>query len=176
MIAATVALATLNKALKENAVKNILVPTDFSESAAAALSKAAELAKLSGGRITLLNVIYVEKILNELLGIDELEKLTRALDRPGAADAASASPVDALREAAQKQMQEAAAKTSGVKIETAVAEGRPSVQIVTYANAHGMDLIVMGTHGRSPIGKAFLGSVADHVIRQADCPVMVVRR
>jgi nucleotide-binding universal stress UspA family protein len=163
--------------LKENAVKNILVPTDFSESAAAALSKAAELARLSGGRITLLNVIYVEKILNELLGIDELEKLTRALDRPGGAAAdASSSPIDALREAAQKQLQQAAARAAGVKIETAVAEGRPSVQIVTYANAHGIELIVMGTHGRSPIGKAFLGSVADHVIRQADCPVMVVRK
>ena len=158
-------------------MKNILVPTDFSESAAAALSKAAELARLSGGRITLLHVIYLEKILNELLGIDELEKLTRILNSPGgSAGDASTSPVDALRDAAQKQLQEAAAKVTGVKIETAVAEGRPSVQIVTYANAHGVDLIVMGTHGRSPIGKTFLGSVADHVMRQADCPVMVVRK
>jgi nucleotide-binding universal stress UspA family protein len=158
-------------------VKNILVPTDFSESAATALSKAAELAKLSGGRITLLHVIYVEKILNELLGVDELEKLTRVLNAPGdPTTSTSSSPVDALREAAEKQLAEAAAKVTGEKIETAVAEGRPSVQIVAFANAHGVDLIVMGTHGRSPIGKAFLGSVADHVIRQADCPVMVVRK
>jgi nucleotide-binding universal stress UspA family protein len=158
-------------------VKNILVPTDFSESAAAALSKAAQLVQLSGGRITLLHVIYVEKILNELLGIDELEKLTRILNAPGSSAAdASSNPVDALREAAEKQLQKAAAKATGVKIETAVAEGRPSVQIVAYANAHSVDLIVMGTHGRSPIGKAFLGSVADHVIRQTDCPVMVVRK
>jgi universal stress protein A len=57
-----------------------------------------------------------------------------------------------------------------------VVEGRPSVEIVKYAGEHGVDLIVMGTQGRSGLGRAFLGSVADNVIRQAECPVMVVRK
>jgi nucleotide-binding universal stress UspA family protein len=158
-------------------MKKILVPTDFSDSATAALAQAVKLASISGGQITLLHVIFIEKLKEDLLGLDALENLTRVLNVPAsAATHIPTNPVHALQAAAQQRLQEAAAKAGGgVKIETAVAEGRPSVQIVQYADAHGIDLIVMGTHGRSSLGQAFLGSVADNAIRQANCPVMVVR-
>jgi nucleotide-binding universal stress UspA family protein len=158
-------------------LKNILVPTDFSDSANAALLQALELAGLSGGKITLLHVIFVEKIKDDLLGLDALENLTRVLNTPASeAPYTPTNPVDALQEAARHRLKETIAKVApGAKIETAVAEGRPSVEIVKFVGENGIDLIVMGTQGRSGLGRAFLGSVADNVIRQADCPVMVVR-
>ena len=159
-------------------MKNILVPTDFSESATAALDQAAKLARLTGGRLTLLHVLYIDKIRENLLGLDALEHLARAIDSPG--DPASHSSAGAawrLRDAAQQKLAEAVAAISAPPaVQTAIAEGRPSAEIVAYAAEHGVDLIVMGTHGRGTLGRAFLGSVADNVIRQAACPVMVVRR
>ena len=47
--------------------------------------------------------------------------------------------------------------------------------IVLRGRARGVDLIVMGTHGRNPVARALLGSVADYVTRHADCPVLTVR-
>jgi nucleotide-binding universal stress UspA family protein len=159
-------------------MKNILVPTDFSESANAALSQAVKLASLCGGRITLLHVISVEKIKDDLLGLDALENLTRVLNTPASeAPYTPTNPVEVLEGAARQRLSDAITKVAaGVNIEAAVAEGRPSVEIVKYAGEHGVDLIVMGTQGRSGLGRAFLGSVADNVIRQAECPVMVVRK
>lgn len=159
-------------------MKNILVPTDFSESANAALSQAVKLASLGGGRITLLHVIFIDKIKDDLLGIDALENLTRVLNTP-ASDApyTPTNPVEALEQAARQRLNDAIANVAAnVKVEPAVAEGRPSTEIIKYAGEHGVDLIVMGTQGRGGLGRAFLGSVADNVIRQAECPVMVVRK
>ena len=49
------------------------------------------------------------------------------------------------------------------------------MRIVRYVKEHGIDLIVMGTHGRDPVGHMFLGSVAKKVVRKASCPVLTVR-
>ncbi len=156
-------------------MKHILVATDFSETAAAALAHAAAVAKLSGAKISLLHVIFAEKINETLLGLDAIEYLSRAVDeaerRPGGA-------FDRLRDAAREKLAQAVAALPEPRPEvvTVVAEGRPSVEIVDYAEKHGVDHIVVGTHGRSRLGKAFLGSVADNLIRQADVPVTVVRK
>lgn len=159
-------------------MKNILVPTDFSEAAASALGHAATLASATGGRIILMHVLFIEKIKEDLLGLDALEHLTRVMDLPP--DEARYTPstaVASLHTAAQRQLDAAVAAVSTTsKIETLIAEGRPSTEIVAHADKHDVDLIVMGTHGRSGLGRAFLGSVADNVIRQAECPVMVVRK
>jgi nucleotide-binding universal stress UspA family protein len=156
-------------------MKHILVATDFSDTAAAALAHAAEIARLAGAKITLLHVIFAEKITETLLGLDAMEYLARAADeaerRPGGA-------FDRLREAAREKL---AALVDAVPaprptIETVVIEGRPSVEIAAYADTNNVDLIVVGTHGRSRLGQAFLGSVADNLIRQSDIPVTVVRK
>ena len=57
---------------------------------------------------------------------------------------------------------------------TVTVEGNPSDEIVTYANKIGAELIVVGTHGRSGLSRALLGSVAEHVLRKARTPVLVV--
>jgi nucleotide-binding universal stress UspA family protein len=63
----------------------------------------------------------------------------------------------------------------GVGVETTVITGRPPQSIVDYAATEGFDLIVMGTHGRTGLSHAFLGSVAERVVRKAPCPVLTVR-
>ena len=160
-------------------MKHLLVATDFSDTAAAALAQGVALAAATGARLTLLHVIYAEKINETLLGLDAMEYLTRVMSTP--TEQAPYSPtlaMDQLRKTAEAKLAEAAASVSGprIAIERALAEGRPSDEVLAFAAKEGVDLIVLGTHGRGAIGKALLGSVADHVIRQAECPVMVVRK
>ena len=54
-------------------------------------------------------------------------------------------------------------------------EGDPATEIVQYANDAGMDLIVMGTHGRTGVERLLMGSVAEKVMREAPCSVLVVK-
>lgn len=160
-------------------MKHILVATDFSETATAALARGAELAKATGAKLTLIHVIYAEKISETLLGLDAMEYLTRALNAPPEQSPYSPTlAAERLRATAHQKLAEAAAAAGGrrVAIKTALAEGRPSDEILAFAAREAVDLIVLGTHGRGAIGKALIGSVADHVIRQAECPVMVVRK
>lgn len=62
----------------------------------------------------------------------------------------------------------------GVAVESQVVSGVPARQIVKYARGHGVDLIVMGTHGRTGVSRALLGSVAEAVVRRAPCRVLTV--
>lgn len=159
-------------------MRHLLVPTDFSESAHAALQYAVGLCKDLEGRITLLHVSHTERVTETLMGLDAIENLSRTLSSPsGSAGYAPSFNVDELKTVVQQKLDACVDATSdeNVRIETAFAEGRPSVKIVQYARDHHIDLIVMGTHGRSPVSQFFLGSVAENVIRSADCPVLTVR-
>ena len=60
-------------------------------------------------------------------------------------------------------------------VRTAIIEGHAGTAIVDAAIAEHADVIVMATHGRGGLGRAFLGSVADHVVRHSPCPVLLVR-
>ncbi len=63
-----------------------------------------------------------------------------------------------------------------VPVVTAVESGQPATGIVQYAERHGIDLIVVGTHGRTGVTRALLGSVAERILRTAACPVLTVPR
>jgi nucleotide-binding universal stress UspA family protein len=67
-----------------------------------------------------------------------------------------------------------AAAEAGVACETAVLHGRPHGSIVDYADEHGVDLIVMGTHGRHGVQRILLGSVTERVVRTSPVPVLTV--
>jgi nucleotide-binding universal stress UspA family protein len=69
----------------------------------------------------------------------------------------------------------ARARDAGVKTAFLVWEGDPGEVIVDAARSEGADLIVLGTHGRHGVGRTVFGSVSDHVVRHAPCPVVVVR-
>jgi len=81
------------------------------------------------------------------------------------------------REDAQELLTDAEdrAATQGCAIETAVAVGQPADAIVDYATENAIDLIVVGSHGRSGFSRVLLGSVAERVARQAPVPVTIVR-
>ena len=64
---------------------------------------------------------------------------------------------------------------SGVKIQPVVLFGNPAEQIIEYAKANGVDLIVMSTHGQTGVGRWFAGSVAQKVLQGANVPVLLVR-
>ena len=141
--------------------KKILVPTDFSVHADEALDTAIDLAARYGASITLVHafepVIYA---FPESSGIYQGLQLADAVDDIG--------------KELEKKKQDALAR--GAKdIEVAQLSGFPPGEIVEYASAGDFDLIVMGTHGRRGFSHLIMGSVAERVVRLAQCPVLTVR-
>jgi nucleotide-binding universal stress UspA family protein len=138
------------------ALKHILVPHDFSETSDAAVKYAIALARTFGAQLHMLHV--GEKVKAEIetefpLGLDSsLEVAVRER---------------LLKMVTPRDQQE-------LKPEFDVRVGTPYVEIVAYAKEHGMDLIVMGTHGRGLVAHSVMGSVAEKVVRYAPCPVLTV--
>jgi len=157
-------------------MRHILVPTDFSATAQAALEYAVTLCRDLRGRMTVLHVIFAEKIRNEFPGLDAIDYLSAS-----AADKESASSdekIESWKALALEKLNAAIMPEwrRDLKIDTMVLEGRPSESIIDHACQHEGDLIVMGTHGRGPVAHFFLGSVTENVLRSAKCPVLVVRK
>ncbi len=67
-------------------------------------------------------------------------------------------------------------ETSGLLVRCEVRVGTDSCEIVRYATAQAIDLIVMATHGRTGVGHALVGSVAEKVVRTAPCPVLTMKQ
>lgn len=143
-------------------IRTILAPTDFSSHADAALRYACGLAETFSARLHLLHV------LNEVVpvGPDPLM--------------ASVLPPDYYREteadshaALAKKLDPAWGRPAAV--ETSVHWGQPVDVVVEYARTHGIDLIVIATHGRTGLSHVLLGSVAERIVREAPCPVLTVR-
>lgn len=82
-----------------------------------------------------------------------------------------------LRQIGEDAMEEIRerADDADVEIETAIEDGTPHRAILEYADDEGVDLIVMGTHGRSGLDRYLLGSVTERVVRGAEIPVLTVR-
>ena len=140
--------------------QHFLVPLDFSEHAEKALQYAIELAQKVPAHITLLHVIHTMP-----LGVTEMgASLPYSYLQEMEADIAQAM------DAYLQQVQEA--KLQG---EVKTVHGVPFQEIVEHAKADRIDLIVMGTHGRTGLQHVLLGSVAEKVVRLAPCSVLVTR-
>ena len=135
-------------------VKNILVPTDFSGTSEAALHYAAEMALTLNARLSL---IHVPGRTGEHFEANFPHGQFEAAARKGLSSFLTTEQIDRLRP------------------EYAVRVGTPAEEIVRYADICDVDLIIMGTHGRSGIAHALMGSVAEQVVRVAPCPVLLVR-
>jgi nucleotide-binding universal stress UspA family protein len=85
-----------------------------------------------------------------------------------------AEPLD-VREQLLEQLANVQSRDPNVAVEHHLKEGDPSTEILQYAQQIKCDLIVMGTHGRSGLGRLFLGSVAEQVLRKAPCAVLTVK-
>jgi nucleotide-binding universal stress UspA family protein len=143
-------------------LEQILVPTDFSEPSEKAVRYAKALAQAFGGAtLHLLHVVetaFVHGWTSEGY-VGALPELRERLERE-ARDALAKCATDAELPA-------------GVRLVTRV--GHPVAEILRYARQEAVDLVVMGTHGRSGIGHLLMGSVAERVVRAASCPVLTVR-
>jgi nucleotide-binding universal stress UspA family protein len=135
--------------------KKILFPTDFSHCSDAALEYAATLARDTGA--TLL-IVHVEE---HPLAYGGGEMYY------GAPEPDSATLRDMLSKVVPKN--------GGVKYEHRLLMGEPAQAIVDFASSEGVDLIVMGTHGRTGLRRLLMGSVAEVVVRKAPCPVLTFR-
>ena len=82
-----------------------------------------------------------------------------------------------MRTGGEKQLAEMAREDIGnaAPVETHIRPGPPASEIVAMAKELNVDIIVIATHGRTGLKHVLLGSVAEHVIRRAPCPVLVVR-
>jgi uncharacterized protein len=92
----------------------------------------------------------------------------------GIAVATSDGEIPTAKAVAQKM--EAEAKMRGVPLETAVPQGQPEQAIIMFAQAKKVNLIIIGSHGRTGWRKLLMGSVVERVIGQAHCPVLVVKK
>lgn len=81
----------------------------------------------------------------------------------------------ALREEGDSSLEAMERLAGDVSVRTSQVEGSPAQEIVEYAEDEGIDLVVMGTHGRSGVDRLLLGSVAERVVRTSPVPVLTVR-
>ena len=140
--------------------QHILVPTDFSDYANYALDYAIELAKTLQARLTFLHIIQLTPMtMGDMYGYS-LEAY-----------------LEAMESEAQKHMEALLNRVhqEGLQGEMAIVQGVPFQIIVDMAESRDVDLIVMGTHGRTGLTHALMGSVAERVVRLAPCPVLVTR-
>ena len=144
------------------AYQNILVPVDGSETSFAAVAKAAELAKAFGSKITVVQVLTLDPyIAAEYITANQTNDLI---------ERARASIVKTLEEAKQKFTEQ------GVEAETKLLEGQVIAREITNAAKDlNADLIVIGSHGRTGLKKAMLGSVAQNILTQCPIPVLIVK-
>jgi nucleotide-binding universal stress UspA family protein len=137
-------------------IGTILHPTDFSRNSESAFHMACALARDYGARLVLLHVKPLLTVAYGEFGAlppeasDHLEELKERLARLQPADA-------------------------GIPVDRYVVEGEIAWEILRLAGELKVDLIVMGTHGRSGLGRLLMGSVAELVVRKASCPVLTVK-
>ncbi|WP_292391727.1 universal stress protein [Methanosarcina sp. UBA5] len=146
--------------------KKIMIATDGSACSRLVAEKGIELARLSGGKVYAVYVVstdYLAPINGDSfpMGVDPYWK--------------------SVHEAWKKQGHEAVnsvkslGETKGINVEPVLLEGNPSEELIQYAEEEKMDIIIMGTLGKTGLNKLLLGSVAEKLVRHSKVPVMVVR-
>ena len=145
-----------------NRITRILVPTDFSETSDAALIYARQLAGSLGASLHLVHVF------DDPYGDALVAEVSASVYESMRASAIAAARRELMRRLPSEDRQR-------FRGSSAMVTGLAADAIVQYAADHSMDLIVMGTHGRSGFAHLLLGSVAEQVVRSAHCPVLTVR-
>ncbi|MDB2262798.1 Nucleotide-binding universal stress protein, UspA family [Halorubrum ezzemoulense] len=143
----------------------ILVPTDGSDVAEAAVDHALDLAEKYDAEVHALYVVDIDSV-NISLGTEQVDRI-----KQGRFD-----EMDELKEQAEAATGVVADRGAerDVDIIEHVAGGRPHKVIADYAENHDIDIIVMGSHGRAGVRRALLGSVTERTLRSTHVPVLVV--
>ena len=137
--------------------RTVVLATDLSPTSEAATSAALDLAGTLGARLLAVSVID--------LG---------SLRLPGGRFRQRVDQVRSEREHVAQSLV-ARGRSIGVAVDFLVWEGDPGESIIEAATAESADMIVVGSHGRGTVSRFLIGSVSDHVVRNAQCPVLVVR-
>jgi universal stress protein A len=137
------------------AQKTILFPTDFSTASDAALVHAEALAKQTGARLL---IVHVEEPPLAYGG----GELYYGLPEPGS-------------ERILKMLEDVRPKDPAVPFTHRITMGDPAAEVVRIAADENAEMIIMGTHGRTGMLRLLMGSVAEGIVRQAPCPVLVYR-
>jgi len=143
--------------------KKILVPTDFSEFSDKALESAVDVAKKENATIELLHVISVIQTCSvdycfDQQTLDMLEK----------------NSINASMDQMKKEIDRVPGASS-VQIETVIRKGTPYEEILNEQKEKKIDLIVIGSHGKTGLIHHLMGSVAERVMRGAKCPVLLAK-
>ena len=144
-------------------IQRILFPTDFSTNSKFAQEYACQLAEHFSAE---LHLLYVVQDMT-LMGPDI-----------GSTSTMPASSMDEARASAEQalaRLPDVGTLTAAKQIVRATRPGTPFVEIVRYARENEIDIIVLGTHGRTGLVHVLLGSVAENVVRKAPCPVLTIR-
>ena len=140
--------------------KKILCPVDFSEFTKEVIAYAADISKRYGAELHVLHVIPNLTYFTPYESFLTPENLV------------------AIEKNIQDEVDRDFKKVLGrvdIDVRKAVRTGVAFVEIIDYAKTEGIDLIVMGTHGRSGIEHILIGNVAEKVVRKSPCPVMTIR-
>ncbi|GAB5498646.1 MAG: hypothetical protein PsegKO_09570 [Pseudohongiellaceae bacterium] len=153
-------------------ITHILVPTDGSEGALKAAKHAADMARALNARLTVLFVLTDDLIVSNAWGAAEFTELGPT----------GTMPVEDIRnllekKAREKEMADTLAALGDLPhdAETAVVWGHVADAICNFASEKAVDLLVIGSHGRTGVKRMLLGSVSHVVANQAPCPVTIVR-
>lgn len=136
--------------------KKILFPTDFSHAGDAALEFAESLAKEGNGRLL---IVHVQEAPVAYLG----DGMYYGIPEPST-------------EGLMKMLQAVKPADSRVPVEYRLVTGHPVESLVRLAKEEAIDLIVLGSHGRTGLSRMLIGSVAEGVVRKAKCPVLVCKQ
>jgi nucleotide-binding universal stress UspA family protein len=149
-----------------------LVPVDGSRYSRDAAEYAVGIAKLTHAKVTALHVVHLPPYAFTYSGSEGISPVAIPTPLPLALTEdekkAAKKIVDDVKELGKKV---------GVEMETKILERQPSVPdaIIQFAEENSIDLIVMGTKGKTGIKRFLLGSVTESVVHHAHCPVLVVR-
>lgn len=143
-------------------INRVLVPTDFSEFSSWGLRYGCELARRFSAELHLLNVV---------------EGIYPLIPEPGMMLPDAAAQIGEMQAAAEKMFERLPPPdwSEGLAVRKNVVSGTPFLEIIRYAREQQIDLIVIGTHGRSGLVHVLMGSVAEKVVRKSPCPVLSVR-
>jgi nucleotide-binding universal stress UspA family protein len=138
-------------------VRKLLLATDLTEASSSATDEAFELAVRLGASLLVVSVIDLGSLL-----------------MPGGRFRVRVDQVRERREQLAQELVERG-RAAGIEVSFLIWTGDPGDMIVEAAEAEHADMILVGSHGRGAVGRLFLGSVSEHVVRNAPCPVLVVR-
>lgn len=140
-------------------LKKIVVPLDFSKCSEIGLHYAVELARCFGAKLFLVHVIRLDYLMADGYAMYAAEEILKV-----------------AHEAAEEEMRRVVAATDFGKVEfqTSIETGSPENRVCSYAQERSADVIVTSTHGRTGFQHVLIGSTAEHIVRYAECPVLVV--